>query len=115
MTEPRENEQVQAALAEVWSRMRPVVLRRVGAIERAAVECSAESPDVESIDIGRSEAHKLAGVLGTFGLDRGTELAHELEKRLDPEGAGADTAGLARLAAELRAVVESARIENPDA
>ncbi len=54
-------------------------------------------------------AHKLAGVLGTFGLTRGTVLARELEINFS-RGDGPDPASgkrLAAIAAELRAMVES--------
>jgi len=54
-------------------------------------------------------AHKLAGVLGTFGLTRGTELARQLEIAFSLESTPGPDAGvkLAEIAAELRVIVES--------
>ncbi len=108
MPEREDGEQVQAALAAVWERERPVLLERVAAVERAAAASAGgapggPAPGAETIEAGRAAAHKLAGVLGTFGLGRGTELARELEARL-----GEADPGLPGLAAELRAVVEGA-------
>lgn len=118
MPEREGGEQIQAALAEVWDRMRPVVFERVAAVEQAAAALVGDAPDAEIVEAGRGAAHKLAGVLGTFGLDRGTELARELEAGFgaaDTPNAGAqDTAELARLAAELRTVVQGARAGAPE-
>jgi len=53
--------------------------------------------------------HKLAGVLGSFGLTRGTVLARELELTFARESSpGPDaSAKLSAIAAELRAMIES--------
>jgi HPt (histidine-containing phosphotransfer) domain-containing protein len=102
--------QVLVALGDVWDRAYPAVLERVGTIEGATAELSRQHPRAEQIDAGRTEAHRLAGVLGTFGLDRGTELARELERLLGSSGAIGEAAEAARLVAELRGVVERARV-----
>jgi HPt (histidine-containing phosphotransfer) domain-containing protein len=101
------DEQVQGALAEVWTRMHQAILERVEVVERGALELANESPDVKCVEAGRGEAHKLAGVLGSFGLNRGTELARELEGRLAAMRGGA--ADSIRLAGELRQIVENGR------
>jgi chemotaxis protein histidine kinase CheA len=106
---PRES--VQEALADVWSRAYPVTVERVDSISAAAAELSRESPDLDRVDAGRSDAHKLAGVLGTFGLDRGTQLAKGLEARLQAPSGLSGAREAHRLAAELRALVESARVD----
>ena len=54
-----------------------------------------------------AEAHKLAGVLGTFGLPQGTELAREAET-IYAAAAGIDSPTaqrLAEIAARLRSLI----------
>ncbi len=102
-------EQIQVGLAGVWDRAYPLVLERVTRVEKATVELSKASPRVETVVAGRTDAHKLAGMLGTFGLDRGTELARVLEGRLSSPSAG-EAAENKRLVAELRSTIEHAHI-----
>jgi HPt (histidine-containing phosphotransfer) domain-containing protein len=110
-TEPQRSpaESVQEALADVWDRAYPVTIERIDSIEGAASELAREHPDTGRLDAGRSDAHKLAGVLGTFGLDRGTQLARGLEARLHPHAGPAGAREAHRMAAELRALVDCAR------
>lgn len=102
-------EQIQAALTGIWERSYPLVLKRVSMVEAATAELSKASPATQTVTVGRDEAHKLAGVLGTFGLDRGTRLARDLELHLNAACSQRDAATAEDLAAELRSVIESAR------
>ena len=102
-------ESVEEALAEVWDRAYPVTIQRIDSIEGAATELAREQPDAARIDAGRADAHKLAGVLGSFGLDRGTQLAKGLEARLQGQAGPAATREAHRMAAELRGLVDCAR------
>lgn len=85
-------------LAEVWVRSRPLLEARLKAVESALA-------GTESRERALLEAHRLAGSLGTFGLERGSELARRLEAGLE---GGAATAALLPLAAELRRLLASA-------
>ena len=109
MIENSAAEQVQVALGGVWDRSYALMLGRVATIEGAAAELTAQHPRAELIDAGRADAHKLAGVLGTFGLHRGTELAQTLEGRLKAPGTTAKAIEAEHLAAELRSVIERAQ------
>lgn len=102
-------ESVEEALAEVWDRAYPVTIQRIDSIEGAATELAREQPDAARIDAGRADAHKLAGVLGTFGLDRGTQLAKGLEARLQGQAGPAAAREAHRMAVELRGLVDCAR------
>src|ERR1700733_2269966 len=101
-------EGIESALAEVWRRSGPLLEERLTAIELAIAELSGRSAEPTVVEAGRDQAHMLAGVLGTFGLDRGTALARDLEEHLGRPQEGAETARLADVAAELRAVVDGA-------
>jgi len=95
---------VAAGLNEIWQRTRPALLARVASVEQATLATATEA----EIESGRTDSHRLAGVLGTFGLDRGTELARELERSLDEPSARVAT-DTRRLVAELCRMVEQTR------
>ena len=52
-------------------------------------------------------AHKLAGVLGTFGLTKGTILAREAEMLYSGDADPASAPQLAEIAAQLQALIAS--------
>jgi HPt (histidine-containing phosphotransfer) domain-containing protein len=97
------------ALDRMWIQFLPQIAERVTILESAVAAVVAGRLSAEQREAAHAAAHKLAGVLGTFGLTRGTELARELEIFYSSEN-GAETTLRQRLisiAAELRAVVES--------
>jgi HPt (histidine-containing phosphotransfer) domain-containing protein len=82
---------------------------RVAILQAAAAAFAADQLSEAQHEAANTAAHKLAGVLGTFGLTRGTVLARELEIMYSQEN-GPDPAMAAQLkalAAELRTLVES--------
>ena len=70
---------VAAAMQRLWNQYLPQIQERVAMLQSAAESLSRDalSPDLRTS--AGSAAHKLAGVLGTFGLEQGTELAREAE------------------------------------
>jgi HPt (histidine-containing phosphotransfer) domain-containing protein len=67
------------ALDRLWDRFLPQIQERIDTLDAAAKAFAAGTLTEENRQQAHAEAHKLAGVLGTFGLTRGTELARELE------------------------------------
>ncbi|HTX41879.1 MAG TPA: Hpt domain-containing protein [Acidobacteriaceae bacterium] len=100
---------VAARLADLWRTSRPTVLERVAILRDAHQSLAADPADSEARTRGREAAHKLSGVLGVFGLPRGSELAAEIEALLKTEGALSpdQLSSLSLLAAELDAVIAS--------
>jgi len=96
-----------AALDALWARFLPEMESRVATLESAAEAFQADRLSEEEQKAAHSAAHKLAGVLGTFGLTRGTVLARELEMMYAQQNGRDDTeAGqLKQIAAELRGIV----------
>ena len=97
------------ALDRMWAQFLPQMRERVAVLETAAKVFSANQLTVAQQQEANSAAHKLAGVLGTFGLTRGTVLAREVEMIYSRDG-GPDRSLASRLssiAVELRALVES--------
>jgi len=67
------------ALSSLWARFLPQMRERMAKIE-AANQAIAEGRLSEDLRAeANAAAHKLAGVLGTFGLTKGTVLAREAE------------------------------------
>jgi HPt (histidine-containing phosphotransfer) domain-containing protein len=101
-----------AALSQVmdglWARFLPDIKDRVSVLEATAQAASQGKLTAKQREAAQSAAHKLAGVLGTFGLARGTVLARELELTFARESSLSRNAGakLAETARELRAMIE---------
>lgn len=103
--EPR---QMAEAMAELLQRFRPLLEERVTLIEGAARAAAEGTLDDGQRSDGYGAAHKLAGVLGTFGMAEGTEKARVAEQLLgDGHPVGApEVERLQQIAAELRAMLE---------
>lgn len=67
-------------LGELWAKSRDRVLERVSVIEAASLALRSGSLSAELRAEAEREAHKLAGVAGTFGYWDATELAREAEE-----------------------------------
>ncbi|MGD0731578.1 MAG: Hpt domain-containing protein [Terracidiphilus sp.] len=97
------------ALDRMWTQFLPKMEERVTLLESAAAAFAAGRLSAEQRQAASAAAHKLAGVLGSFGLARGTELARELEVLYSAENEIDPGVGLRliSIAAELRSLVES--------
>jgi len=107
------NTQSQANLTEaldrLWARYLPEIKERVAVLESAASSVAQGALTDAEREAAHAAAHKLAGVLGTFGLQRGTELARELEAAFSGDAGPVRCAAgdLNQALAELRALIES--------
>jgi HPt (histidine-containing phosphotransfer) domain-containing protein len=106
---PHADAALSQAMDGLWVRFLPELLERVAVLEAAVQAVSKGKLTAKQREAAQSAAHKLAGVLGTFGLTRGTVLARELELTFARESSPRRDAGkkLAEIAAELRAMIES--------
>ena len=82
-TAPEEiNDPIDDILLKLWQKNLPAIRERLDLLDRfgsAAVSGSLEEPTrLEALNI----AHKLAGSLGMYGYQRGTELASKMERIL---------------------------------
>jgi HPt (histidine-containing phosphotransfer) domain-containing protein len=105
--EHAEQSALSQALDQLWARFLPQIEERVSLLESAATDISANQLSTEQREAAAAAAHKLAGVLGTFGLTKGTDLARELEVAYSREGVPAPSAHIATITAELRVIVAS--------
>ena len=97
------------ALDKLWKQFLPQMNERVEAIDAAVSAFAAGSLTVDQRAAANSAAHKLAGVLGTFDLTRGTVLAREAEMLFSSESEIYEQTlpVLQNLAAQLREIVSS--------
>jgi HPt (histidine-containing phosphotransfer) domain-containing protein len=79
-TEAQSQEQkLQTMISALWERSRHTVVERAALLRTAGDLLRDNSLDQATQQRAVDSAHKLAGVLGTFGLPQGTDLAREAE------------------------------------
>jgi HPt (histidine-containing phosphotransfer) domain-containing protein len=93
------------ALNRLWDRFRPQIEERVATLETAAAAAAAGTLTQEQQEQASAEAHKLAGVLGTFGLHEGTALAREAEEAYRAMPRADQPNRLVEIAAQLRGML----------
>jgi HPt (histidine-containing phosphotransfer) domain-containing protein len=95
------------AMNRLWVKYLPQMEERVATLRKAAEStANGKLTEIEQQRAG-AEAHKLAGVLGTFGLKEGTDLAREAESLYGStlDGSGAVAARLAAIAEQLQLMI----------
>lgn len=97
------------AMNRLWVRFLPQIEARVATLEAAASALATGTLTEDLRQQASAEAHKLAGVLGTFGLHEGTELAREAEEAYgrSQEAIRNPADLLAGIATRLRALIAS--------
>jgi HPt (histidine-containing phosphotransfer) domain-containing protein len=74
-----QEQKLQAMISALWDRSRHTVVERAALLQTAGDLLVDNRLDQATQLNAVDSAHKLAGVLGTFGLPRGTDLAREAE------------------------------------
>jgi len=69
-------------LATLWARSRQTISDRLDVLRSTHRALRADPTDKRARRAGVDAAHKLAGILGTFGLPEGTNLARKAELML---------------------------------
>ena len=97
------------AMNRLWVKHLPQMEERVATLQAAAERLASGALTEDEQQRAGAEAHNLAGVLGTFGLKEGTELAREAEGMyLNALGENpAEASRLSLIAEQLRALVAS--------
>ena len=96
------------AMNRLWAKYLPQMEERVGTLQKAAESLENGILSATERELAGADAHKLAGVLGTFGLKEGTELAREAESlygsQLDGDPVSAKR--LQAIAEQLRSMIK---------
>jgi HPt (histidine-containing phosphotransfer) domain-containing protein len=109
-TTEAKQKKLQSLLAGLWERSRQTITERIETLQQARFLAAANELDEPARLRAVDSAHKLAGVLGTFGLPHGTELAREAEEVFGGRTiiAPADLERLAALLDDLASLVQTA-------
>ncbi|MHC5769434.1 MAG: response regulator [Nostoc sp.] len=83
---PQVEEQFQQAMGGLWKQYEGLMVQRLTVLEELAAALSNKTLTQELRKSAEREAHKLAGVLGMFEQDNGTQLAREIEQILGKDG-----------------------------
>lgn len=75
----------QASMARLWSKYKGLMTQRIDALTDTATAIQQDRLTSDLRQFGAEAAHKLAGVLGMFEQDEGTDLAREIETRLEQD------------------------------
>jgi HPt (histidine-containing phosphotransfer) domain-containing protein len=70
-------------LQALWESSKASIVGRFEALHAAQARLAVNALDADARQRGHDEAHKLAGVLGVFGMPQGSELASQIEALLD--------------------------------
>jgi HPt (histidine-containing phosphotransfer) domain-containing protein len=99
-------EQSRQLMRQVFLRNRPTTMERLAVVGSALTALAADTCDHERRVAAMGEAHKLKGILGTYGFAEGSVLAGEAEDLLEA-GAGAAQDLADRLAAYASSLPEA--------
>jgi HPt (histidine-containing phosphotransfer) domain-containing protein len=80
-------------LAAIWQRSQAQIGERLALLDCAACALASGTLSCELREEAHSTAHKLAGLLGTFGFPEGTDLAREIEADFASEDGGSNRLG----------------------
>jgi HPt (histidine-containing phosphotransfer) domain-containing protein len=85
--------EIEDLLHTLWKSNYGTLLERIKVLRTAQEKLAADSLDGQTRKDAEDAAHKLAGILGTFGLPHGSTLASKIEAGLAKEAApGAECA-----------------------
>ncbi|MBD2415491.1 multi-component transcriptional regulator [Nostoc calcicola FACHB-389] len=83
---PHVEEQFQQAMGGLWKQYEGLMVQRLAVLEEFAAAVSHKTLTQELQKSAEREAHKLAGVLGMFEQDNGTQIARKIEQILGKDG-----------------------------
>lgn len=95
------------ALSRMWARFLPEIEHRVVLLEQSSAALACGTLSVQEREAAHHAAHKLAGILGTFGLPQGTDLARQAEHLLESDVLPESIPRLASLVADLRSLLDA--------
>src|SRR5215472_2063496 len=105
MNEPSQQASLNEALDRLWKQFLPQIEERVAVLESAGAALAEDGLSRDQREAAHTAAHKLAGILGTFGLTKGTVLAREAELLYSGETDPESAAQLGEIARSLKELV----------
>jgi HPt (histidine-containing phosphotransfer) domain-containing protein len=95
-------------LATLWCRSQETIAERLAVVRASYQSLQKNAADRAARRSGADAAHKLAGILGTFGLPAGTELARQTEIALEADAplTTAQLAGMGEVIQQLASMID---------
>ncbi len=84
-TSPSVEQQFNQAMGGLWIQYQGLMTQRMEVLQQVATALSSDTLTIELRKSAEREAHKLAGVLGMFEQETGTQIAREIEQILDKD------------------------------
>lgn len=103
---PPANEQLKLLLLKLWETSKATIAERLETIRQAQAQMAKNALKAVERKNAVDAAHKLAGILGTFGLPEGTELARQVEEGLAVPGEGLTAEALDALVKQLAVLID---------
>lgn len=103
---PPANEQLKLLLLKLWETSKATIAERLETIRQAQAQMAKNALKAVERKNAVDAAHKLAGILGTFGLPEGTELARQVEEGLAVPGEGLTAEALDALVEQLAVLID---------
>ncbi len=110
-------DRIAAGLAQVWQQSQGKLFTRMEHLEQAIAVAQQGLLNSASIQVAEESAHKLAGSLGMFSLDRASDLAKKIEQWFAQTRQGSSLAleGVTQQVQELRQLLECMSTQTIDA
>jgi HPt (histidine-containing phosphotransfer) domain-containing protein len=96
---------LQLLLQQLWITSQATVAQRLETLQTAQIRMEQNSLDARVRKQAADAAHKLAGILGTFGLPEGSTLALRVETAMENDTATLDAKEFAAILDELSRLV----------
>ena len=97
---------LQQLLQQLWITSQATIAQRLETLQNAQIHMEQNSLDARMRKQAADAAHKLAGILGTFGLPQGSTLALQVETAMEHDATVTlDTKELAAILDELSRLV----------
>lgn len=78
-----ERQSLKVLMGEIWARKKNIIFDRILVLEEASTALQSGSLSAEKRELAASEAHRLAGSLGTLGFPEGSRISQSMEGLLE--------------------------------
>jgi HPt (histidine-containing phosphotransfer) domain-containing protein len=108
MTDPSTSDaaqQLQAKLQALWESSKPTILERLKSLNASQQQLATDPENLPAKQKGAEAAHKLAGILGVFGLPEGSKIASQIEQMLEHAYSSASSETFQQLIEQLNRII----------
>lgn len=112
---PTSTQNVEAAVARIWEQTKGLTLAQVVLLQQTVSALRSSQLDQAAFQSALQSAHKLAGSLGMFGFESGSQAAQQIETLLESAGLLPTAGGQRILSQQLAPLVKAIVADLPEA